>query len=114
MLRRNMETLSVQGWAKAVQRPSGIESGEGYEGQQKGLLHMSSKSKSRGNVYLLHGAGDLLTKDMQEAEIMEDAFFTLVFTGVICLKESQSLPASGRVWSKEDLPSVEEDHVRNI
>lgn len=39
-------------------------------------------------------------------------FFALVFIGKICLLESQALETSGKVWSSEDLASVEKDQVR--
>lgn len=48
---------------------------------------------------------------MEKAEVL-DAFFTLVFIGRICRLESQALKASGKVWSNEDLASVEKDQVR--
>lgn len=60
---------------------------------------------------LLTGAGDLVTNDMEDTKILT-AFFTSVFTGKICLQESQASEASGKILSKEDLPWAEEDQVR--
>lgn len=52
-----------------------------------------------------------IKENMEKAEVL-DAFFTLVFIGRICRLESQALETSGKVWSNEDLASVEKDQVR--
>ena len=52
-----------------------------------------------------------MTKDAKKAELLS-AFFALVFTGKTDLPESQVPEAREKVWSKEDLPSMEEDQVR--
>lgn len=52
---------------------------------------------------LLPGAGDLVTKDTEDTKVLT-AFFTSVFTGKICLQESQASEASGKILSKADLP----------
>lgn len=54
---------------------------------------------------------ELVTKDMQKAEVL-NAFFSLVFTVKTGFQESQVPVTSGKVQSKEDLPLVEEDQVR--
>lgn len=46
------------------------------------------------------------TESMEKAELL-DAFFALVFIGRISLLEFQALETSGKVWSNEDLASVE-------
>ena len=51
-------------------------------------------------------------KDVENGEVL-NAFFTLVFTGRICLQESQIAKTSGKVWSKKNLPLVEEDQYLN-
>lgn len=48
---------------------------------------------------------------MEKAEVL-DVFFTLVFIGGICHLESQTLETGGKVWSNEDLVSVEKGQVR--
>lgn len=48
---------------------------------------------------------------MEEASAL-NAFFDSVFTGKTSLQECQALKTSGNPWSREDLPSVEEDLVR--
>jgi len=50
-------------------------------------------------------------KDKEDIKVLT-AFFTSVFTGKICLQKSQASEASGEILSKEDLPWVEEDQVR--
>ena len=57
------------------------------------------------------GAEDLVTKDMKEASVLSAAFAS-GFTAKTSLQECQALKTSGKVWSREGLPSVEEDHVR--
>lgn len=52
-----------------------------------------------------------IKENMEKAEVLH-VFFTLVFIGRICLLESQALETSGKVWSNEDLVSVEKDQVR--
>ena len=41
-----------------------------------------------------------------------NAFLASIFTDKICLQEFQVPANRGKVWSKEDLSSVEEDQVR--
>ena len=53
-------------------------------------------------------AGHLVTKDVGEAD---NATFVSVFTGNICLQESQAPETHGKVWAKEDLLSLEKDQV---
>lgn len=52
-----------------------------------------------------------MTNDMEDTKILT-AFFASVFTGKICLQESQASEASGKILSKEDSPWAEEDQVR--
>ena len=49
-----------------------------------------------------------MTKDTENVEVLS-AFIPLFFTGKICLQESQVPETSGKVWSKEDLPLMDED-----
>lgn len=53
----------------------------------------------------------LVTKDVEKVKVL-NVFFMLVFTGKVCLQETQDPETSGKVWSEEDLPSLEEDQVR--
>ncbi|KAK4828703.1 hypothetical protein QYF61_000541 [Mycteria americana] len=50
-------------------------------------------------------------ENVEKAEVL-DKFFTSVFTGMICHQESQTPESHGKVWSKDNLPSVEENPVR--
>lgn len=45
---------------------------------------------------LLNGTGDLVTQDMEKAEVL-NAFFALVFTGKTSLQESEA-PGSVNTW----------------
>lgn len=51
----------------------------------------------------MNEAGDLVIKDMEKAKI-QNAFFTLGFTGQTTLLHSQVPETNGKVRSKEDLP----------
>lgn len=66
--------------------------------------YISRKRKTRANLRLLmNEAGDLVIKDMEKAKI-QNAFFTLGFTGQTTLLHSQVPETNGKVRSKEDLP----------
>lgn len=71
-----------------------------------------NKRKSRGNVgLLLNGEGALETKRIEKAEVL-NAFFASVFTSKASLQEFQAPEIRWKIWSKEDLPLMEEDRVR--
>lgn len=59
---------------------------------------------------MLNGAWDLLTRDMEKDKVL-NAFFYSIFFWWICPLEFQALEMKETVWSKQDLPSVE-DRVR--
>ncbi|GAB0183716.1 mitochondrial enolase superfamily member 1 [Grus japonensis] len=74
--------------------------------------YMNSKRKTRENAsLLLSRPGDLVTKDIEKAKVLS-AFFVSAFTSMTGFQQSQVPKTDGKAWSKEDLPSVEEDLVR--
>jgi len=60
---------------------------------------------------LLNESGDLVTQDMEKADVWK-AFFALVFSSKIVLQKSQVPETMGKMRSKEGVPLVKEDQVR--
>lgn len=54
---------------------------------------------------------NLVTRDMEKTE-EANGFFASVSTVNTDLQQFQGLETRAKVWSKEDLPSVEDDQVR--
>ncbi|GAB0207839.1 mitochondrial enolase superfamily member 1 [Grus japonensis] len=72
--------------------------------------YVSEKRKTRENVGPLRNeTGDLVTQDMEKAEVLND-FFASVFTGK-CLSHTAQI-TEGRDWENAELPTVGEDQVR--
>ena len=65
--------------------------------------YIGDKRKTRENVGpLLNEAGDLVTQDMEKAEVL-NAFFASVFTSKTGLQESLAPETRGKGCSKEDV-----------
>lgn len=62
-------------------------------------------------VPLLNGAGDLVTKAMEKAEII-NVSFALVCADDIRVLETEACETSGKVWSNDNLSSVKENWDR--
>ncbi|GAB0176707.1 mitochondrial enolase superfamily member 1 [Grus japonensis] len=72
--------------------------------------YVSEKRRMRENVGPLRNeTGDLVTQDMEKAEVLND-FFASVFTGK-CLSHTAQV-TEGRDWENAELPAVGEDQVR--
>ncbi|GAB0205316.1 mitochondrial enolase superfamily member 1 [Grus japonensis] len=72
--------------------------------------YVSEKRRTRENVGPLRNEmGDLVTQDMEKAEVLND-FFASVFTGK-CLSHTAQV-AEGRDWENAELPTAGEDQVR--
>ncbi|PKU35770.1 rna-directed dna polymerase from mobile element jockey-like [Limosa lapponica baueri] len=77
---------------------------------RKGFFkYIGGKRKTRENVGpLLNETGAMVTEDAEKPELL-NAFFASVFA----TQESQTSEVIKKVWTKEDVPSVEEDQVRD-
>ncbi|GAB0190395.1 mitochondrial enolase superfamily member 1 [Grus japonensis] len=72
--------------------------------------YVSDKRRTRENVGpLWNETGDLVTQDMEKAEVLND-FFASVFTGK-CLSHTAQV-TEGRNWKNEEPPTVGENQVR--
>lgn len=93
--------------------PPGLNLARDVKGNKKDFhKHISSKRKSSENVgWLLNRTRVLLMQDMGNTEVL-NASFTSVFTSKTVLQEFMVLENRGKVWSKEGLLLVKEDHVR--
>ena len=83
------------------------------KGNKKGFYKYTCSKRRAGKKVdpLLNGAGALVAKDMEKGKVF-NSFFLSVFTGKSSLQESQAPESRGKVWSKEDLPSLEKVQVR--
>ncbi|KAK4807184.1 hypothetical protein QYF61_024304 [Mycteria americana] len=79
--------------------------------------YVGDKRKTRENVGPLRKeTGDLVTWDMEKAEVLND-FFASVFTGKCSSHTAQVAEGKGRDWENEELPTGEDqvrDHLRNL
>ena len=73
--------------------------------------YVGDKRKTRENVGPLRKeTGDLVTQDMEKAEVLND-FFASVFTGKCSSHTTQVTEGKGRDWENEEPPTVAEDQV---
>ncbi|GAB0190300.1 mitochondrial enolase superfamily member 1 [Grus japonensis] len=74
--------------------------------------YVSDKRRTRENVGPLRNEmGDLVTQDMEKAEVLND-FFASVFTGKCLSHTAQVTEGKGRDWENAEPPTVGEDQVR--
>ncbi|GAB0208206.1 mitochondrial enolase superfamily member 1 [Grus japonensis] len=73
--------------------------------------YVSDKRRTRENVGPLQNEmGDLVTQDMEKAEVLND-FFASVFTGKCLSHTAQVTEGKGRDWENAEPPTVGEDQV---
>ncbi|GAB0199980.1 mitochondrial enolase superfamily member 1 [Grus japonensis] len=74
--------------------------------------YVRDKRRTRENVGPLRNeTGDLITQDMEKAEVLND-FFASVFTGKCLSHTTQVTDSKGRDWENAEPPTVGEDQVR--
>ncbi|GAB0175757.1 mitochondrial enolase superfamily member 1 [Grus japonensis] len=75
--------------------------------------YVSDKRKTKENVGPLQKEmGDLVTWDMEKAEVLND-FFASVFTGKCSSHTAQVAEGKDRDWENEEPPTVGEDQVQD-
>jgi len=68
--------------------------------------YICDKRKARKNVCTLwKETGDLVTRDMEKAEVLGD-FFASVFTSKCSCHNARVADGKGRDWEKEEPPTV--------
>ncbi|GAB0199978.1 hypothetical protein GRJ2_002463200 [Grus japonensis] len=73
--------------------------------------YVRDKRRTRENVGPLRNeTGDLITQDMEKAEVLND-FFASVFTGKCLSHTTQVTDSKGRDWENAEPPTVGEDRV---
>ncbi|GAB0182897.1 mitochondrial enolase superfamily member 1 [Grus japonensis] len=84
------------------------------KGNKKSLYrYTSDKRKITENVGpLWKETGDLITWDMEKADILND-FFASIFTGKCLSHTTQASEGKGRDWENEELSTVGEDQVQD-
>ncbi|PKU36536.1 rna-directed dna polymerase from mobile element jockey- hypothetical protein [Limosa lapponica baueri] len=79
--------------------------------------YVRDKGKTREDVGPLRKEKELVTQDMEKAEVLND-FFASVFTGKGSNHTAQVAEGKGRDWENEEPPTVGEDqvqdHLRNL
>ncbi|KAK4832432.1 hypothetical protein QYF61_023156, partial [Mycteria americana] len=76
--------------------------------------YINNKRKTKENMGpLLNEAGALMTKDTEEPEVLS-AFFATVFICETDFQKYQVPETRGKVWSKDYLPSMEEDQETGL
>lgn len=79
---------------------------------KKVYKHVNSKTKTRENIGpLLKGGGELVTKNMEKAKV-SNATFALDLTIKTSLQEPPGPGDERKVCSKDNLPLVDEDELR--
>jgi len=72
---------------------------------------VSDRRQTRKNVGpLWKEAGDLVTRDVEKAEVLND-FFASIFNSKCSSHTAQVAEGKGRDWENEELPTVGEDKV---
>jgi len=105
--------LSIQGQVRKAKAQMELNLSRDIKNNKEGFCMYTCDIRMTGeNVGPLYNeTGDLSTQNMEEAEVLNAAFAS-VFTSKTSLQESQVPETREKSWSEEEVPSLEEDHVR--
>ncbi|GAB0176518.1 mitochondrial enolase superfamily member 1 [Grus japonensis] len=99
-------------WDKALEG-RGVQDSWDVKGNKKSFYRYAcDERKTRENMSLLQkGTGDLVTQDMEKAEVLNDSFAS-AFTGKCSSHTTQVTEGKGRDWEREEPPTIGEDQVQ--
>lgn len=112
-IQRHCPSLSFLYGIRKDKAPKELNFTRYAKSNKKGFYkYTGNKRKTRENVaLLLSETGSLVTQDTKKVEVLNAAFASS-FTSKTGFQEYQAPEIRGKGWSKEDVPLVQQDQVR--